>query len=81
MLMLTFNQSRYQPGLRGIGANIYEVVMYIYDPIDEMRPKNVDSLSNLMGGFAAILLSTMLGIGETIAFSPQAFISPLDTDG
>lgn len=71
-----FNQSWYQNGLPGISKDIDSTATHIKHLIEEINPNRVFFVGNSMGGYAAIMFSELLGIGDVIAFSPQTFISP-----
>ena len=72
-----FTQSWYQNGLPGLGRDVFEIADYLAERIREVNPVDVSFVGNSMGGFAAILFSTLIGSGTAIAFAPQSFISPL----
>jgi predicted esterase YcpF (UPF0227 family) len=71
-----FEQSWYHAGLRGISNDLHSTCDYLHSVIQELSPKKCIFVGNSMGGYAAILFHTLLGIGEAIAFAPQTFISP-----
>jgi hypothetical protein len=71
-----FGQCWYQNGLEGITEDVYSTARHIEDIIRQVDCREVFFVGNSMGGFAAILFSTLIGIGETIAFAPQTFVSP-----
>lgn len=70
------SQAWYQLGLKGKSKNIQETKKILEGYISESGSKNVYFVGNSMGGFAAILFSTLIG-GTCIAFSPQTFIDPI----
>jgi len=72
-----FSQCWYQDGLPGISDDIDSTAQYIKDQINKLKPDNLFFVGNSMGGFAAILFSSLIGAGEVIAFAPQTFISPI----
>lgn len=72
-----FSQHWYHSGLRGITQDVLETADYIRSLIDRIAPDEIIFIGNSMGGFAAILFSTLLDTGRVISFSPQTFISPL----
>jgi pimeloyl-ACP methyl ester carboxylesterase len=72
-----FSQQWYHSGLRGMTRNVPETANYIRMLINRIAPEEVIFIGNSMGGFAAILFSTLLDIGRVVSFSPQTFISPL----
>lgn len=69
-------QSWYHAGLPGISSNLYSTRDYLHSTIENVNPKRCFFVGNSMGGYAAILFHTLLGIGEAVAFAPQTFISP-----
>lgn len=70
-----FDQSWYHAGLKDITADIDTTAIYIESIIKEINPETIFFVGNSMGGYAAILFSSLIGKGEVIAFSPQTFIS------
>ncbi|AAU91957.1 hypothetical protein MCA1751 [Methylococcus capsulatus str. Bath] len=70
------SQTWYHAGLPGISSNIPETVRYIERIIDKSPAEEVVFIGNSMGGYAAILFSTLIGRGRVVSFSPQTFISP-----
>ncbi len=70
-----FDQSWYHAGLKDKSINIDTTAMYIENTINNIRPEKVFFVGNSMGGYAAILFSSLIGKGEAIAFAPQTFIS------
>ena len=72
-----FSQCWYQGGLPSISKDIYSTAKYLRSQIDDIKPEKVYFVGNSMGGYAAILFANLIGVGETIAFAPQTFISPL----
>lgn len=71
------SQSWYHTDLPGIGSSIDSLVCFISNWIARIQPNEVYFVGNSMGGFAAILVSSILGKGHAITFAPQTFISPL----
>ena len=71
-----FAQCWYQDGLPSISRDVYSTAQYIKKQIEEINPDKTYFVGNSMGGYAAILFSTLIGTGEVIAFAPQTFISP-----
>lgn len=69
-------QCWYQAGLPGAGTDIHGIAQYLRAKIAEIKPEKVFFVGNSMGGFAAIALAELVGVGEVIAFAPQTFISP-----
>lgn len=70
-------QCWYHRGLPGIGTSIDVVARYVRERIQELDPSRVILLGNSMGGYAAILFSKLLDLGDVIAFSPQTYLSPI----
>jgi hypothetical protein len=70
------SQTWYHAGLPGISSNIPGTVRYIERIIDKSSAEEIVFIGNSMGGYAAILFSTLIGRGRAISFSPQTFISP-----
>lgn len=71
-----FRQCWYQKGLPGVGSDIRSIQDFVHRQINQIGPRQVFFVGNSMGGFAAILLATLIGAGEAIAFAPQTFIDP-----
>jgi len=71
------SQCWYQTGASGNRNDIYGLRDYLRQQIDEINPQEIYLIGNSMGGYTAILLGCLLGVGEIHAFSPQTFISPL----
>ena len=72
-----FSQSWYQNGLPEICEDIDSTVEYIQSEITKIKPEKIFFVGNSMGGYAAILFSSLIGKGHAIAFAPQTFISPV----
>ena len=70
-----FSQAWYQCGLPGIAKDVFELAEFIKSRINELQPREIYFTGNSMGGFAAILFSSILGTGKAIAFSPQSCLS------
>lgn len=71
------SQNWYHAGLPGISRDIDETCDYIRSRIDALQPEEILFIGNSMGGYAAILFSTLLNTGKVVSFSPQTFISPV----
>jgi len=71
-----FSQCWYQDGLPSAGKDIYSTALHIKNKIEDIKPEKVYFVGNSMGGYAAIIFSNLINIGEVIAFAPQTFISP-----
>lgn len=67
----------YQTGLPGSTRDIPSTVRFLAREIENIAPQRTVFVGNSMGGFAAILFSALLGIGEVVAFAPQTFVSPV----
>ncbi|MEW6038709.1 MAG: YqiA/YcfP family alpha/beta fold hydrolase [Pseudomonadota bacterium] len=70
------SQTWYHAGLPGISSNIPETARYIERIIDKSSAEDIVFVGNSMGGYAAILFSTLIGHGRAVSFAPQTFISP-----
>lgn len=68
-------QTWYHAGLPGLTRDIPETAQYIRSLIDRAAPEEVVFVGNSMGGFAAILFSSLIGYGTAISFSPQTYIA------
>ncbi len=71
-----FTQCWYQNGLPSISSDVYSTAQYIRGQIEDIGPDKTYFVGNSMGGYAAILFSTLVGTGDVVAFAPQTFISP-----
>ena len=69
-------QCWYHKGLLGISHDLQTTALFLKSEIDRLNVEEVYFVGNSMGGYAAILFSTLVGRGEVIAFAPQTFISP-----
>ncbi len=69
-------QCWYQVGLPPISRDIETTAQYLNAQIDRLKPEKVYFVGNSMGGYAAILFASLVGVGEAIAFAPQTFIDP-----
>ncbi len=69
-------QNWYNTGLPNISSNIDQTRSYLESLIEEHSPESVIMIGNSMGGFAALLFSSMIKNTRAIAFAPQTFISP-----
>ena len=70
------NQCWYHAGLPGIGNSIDGVASFIKTRIQQINPSRVVFMGNSMGGYASILFSAILNLGDVIAFAPQTYLSP-----
>jgi hypothetical protein len=70
-------QCWYQAGIPGMGDDLRAVARDLDTRIRGIGADRVRFVGNSMGGFAALLFSSLLETGGAIAFSPQTFISPL----
>jgi hypothetical protein len=70
-------KSWYQTGLPGVTRDIPSTVRFLSREIEAIAPQRTVFVGNSMGGFAAILFSVLLGVGEVVAFAPQTFVSPV----
>jgi pimeloyl-ACP methyl ester carboxylesterase len=70
-------QCWYQAGVPGMGDDLRSVAHDLETRIREIGVGRVRFVGNSMGGFAALIFSSLLETGGAIAFSPQTFISPI----
>lgn len=63
--------------MEDISCNLTETTPFIESQISQFNPDKTYFVGNSMGGYAALMFSSLIGIGEVIAFAPQTFISPL----
>ena len=57
-------------------SDVPSTVDHLTKLVTDINPDNVYFVGNSMGGYAAILFSSLMGIGRVIAFAPQTFIAP-----
>jgi hypothetical protein len=69
-------QAWYQRGLPEIGDSVYEIARHLQNRIAASGAEEVRFVGNCMGGYAAILMCSLLNTGRAIAFAPQSFVSP-----
>ncbi len=69
-------QAWYHRGLPGVSTNITETKNHLESIINDNDAKSVIMVGNSMGGFAALLFSSMIPKSKAIAFSPQTFVNP-----
>jgi len=67
----------YQRGAPPSSHSLSDMCTGIKHYIAETGASKVVFVGSSMGGFAAILCSSLLGIGSAIAFSPQTFVGPM----
>lgn len=68
------HQGWYHATLPGIGAGVSDVCNIIQRIKDETATKRTVCVGNSMGGYAALLVGSLIKAEEVIAFSPQTFI-------
>lgn len=73
-----FNQAWYHKGIDSSINNLSVLESCLSDIITSHSYKRVVFLGNSMGGYAAILLGTLLNVNKVIAFSPQSFIDKIN---
>jgi hypothetical protein len=69
-----FSQAWYQKGIDFQINSISALIDHLRSVLFERNYDRVCFIGNSMGGFAAILLGTILNVDHIIAFSPQTFI-------
>lgn len=70
-------QCWYHAGLPGVSTDIITTARFLERLIGRHSPEAVTMVGNSMGGFAALLFSSMIGNTHAVAFAPQTFISPV----
>jgi len=76
LFLRDLHQCWYHKGLDGISTDIDSTAIYLENEIGALQPNELFFIGNSMGGYAAMLFSTLIGYGNAIAFAPQTFISP-----
>jgi pimeloyl-ACP methyl ester carboxylesterase len=71
------DQCWYQTGVPSISRDINGTVQFIQDTRASLGAERLVLVGNSMGGFAALLFSSLIPDCRAVAFSPQTFISPL----
>lgn len=66
----------YHGGVRGLGSTINELGESLASLIGRSGVERVVFLGSSAGGYAAVLLSTIVTVQEVLAFSPQTFLDP-----
>lgn len=74
LFLRDLHQTWYHKGLNSEINSISSIEDYLEILITSRDYKNVVFLGNSMGGYAAILLGTLLNVNQIIAFSPQSFV-------
>jgi|25_taG_2_1085351.scaffolds.fasta_scaffold00117_22 hypothetical protein len=70
-----FNQAWYHKGVTRKINSIESVKEFLQEKILLGKYQSVCLVGNSMGGFAAILFGTLLGVDNVICFSPQTFLN------
>lgn len=68
------NQAWYHKGIDSDIYNMDKIVVYLQDLINVGKYEKVCFMGNSMGGYAAILFGTLVGVDTVISFAPQTFI-------
>ncbi len=68
------SQTWYHNGLDSQISNLTMVKDFLKNIISYKNYKRVIFLGNSMGGYAAILFGSLLGVTSVVAFSPQSFV-------
>lgn len=69
-----FNQSWYHSGISGISSDIEGTARFLQGIIKNKRYKKIVCLGNSMGGYAAIIIGTLINADIVHAFAPQTFL-------
>ncbi|KAB1064879.1 YqiA/YcfP family alpha/beta fold hydrolase [Salibacter halophilus] len=76
ILIRDHHQAWYQKGVDNELNSFDKIKSYLEELIEKNDYKKVLFLGNSMGGYAAILLGTLIDVHHIIAFAPQSFIDP-----
>lgn len=69
------NRSWYHSRIEGFSSDIDDFIEKIKQFTDKFEPSNICFIGSSMGGYAALLVGTTLGVGKIIAFGPQIIIN------
>ncbi len=64
----------YQHGVSGLGRDVDAVAASLRRIIADIRPTSVCTVGQSMGGYAAILFGTLLGVDQVLAFGPLSYL-------
>jgi len=71
------NQAAYHRDLPGMPGGVDGIVRYLKRVISEHHIRRTVIAGNSLGGYAALLVGSLLGADEVLAFSPYTFIGPV----
>ncbi len=71
------NQAAYHRDLPGMPGGIDGIVRYLKRVISEHDIRRTVIAGNSLGGYAALLVGSLLGAYKVLAFSPYTFIGPV----
>lgn len=66
----------YQKGVTGFGESIPDVATSCRAVVEACGARRVVCVGNSAGGFAALLIGSLLSADQILAFAPQTFIGP-----
>ena len=64
----------YQRGLPDVATDIDGIASFLAEKREEIEPSRMVLVGNSMGGYAAIVIGTLLDADRVLAFAPQTFI-------
>lgn len=73
-----FKQAWYHNGIDNKIKSIEELKKWLQNTIAENEYQNVCFMGNSMGGYAAMLLGTLLNVNTIMSFAPQSYINPFN---
>jgi hypothetical protein len=76
ILIRDIKNAWYHRGIPGLGSHVDEVVATIRGLIRSIRPSQVWTIGQSMGGYAAILFGMLLEVDRIIAFGPLSHLDP-----
>jgi len=74
LFLRDLEQCWYHRGIAGIATDLDGLVAYIRTEARALGCRRIATLGNSMGGYAAILVGSLLSAEEIVAFSPQTFV-------
>jgi pimeloyl-ACP methyl ester carboxylesterase len=66
----------YHRGVPGLGAHVDEVAATLRSLVRAIRPSEVITMGQSMGGYGAIMFGMLLGADRIVAFGPQSHLDP-----
>jgi hypothetical protein len=66
----------YHRGVPGLGAHVDEMAATLRSLVHAIRPSEVITIGQSMGGYGAIMFGMLLGADRIVAFGPQSHLDP-----